>query len=306
MGITPNDIAAQRAMLERGEALAAVKNHHAERVRLRDTFAAAALTGLLADDGDRTDHAMPNFTARAYEWADAMLRERQRNGAVEGSETVQSGRPSGVSDAWAVAANQQLRERGHYGSSFPYVQGPRSTNHAAAGTGNTPSKAEIDALEFVVEEGRIASMDDYGILRSWLIRLRPEWENQSYEESDEKRTNTTMNRVDDEIAIEAAWDRTGLNPTWPDDEAGCGVKYAHAMADEILRLREAIRRLADQDATISVQGGSVTVTVDAALTDEERAAIEWFAQIGDGPLAPWSNNWSNHAATLRSLLERLK
>jgi len=52
----------------------------------RDTFAAAALTGLLADDGDRTDHAMPNFTARAYEWADAMLRER--NGAVKGCETV--------------------------------------------------------------------------------------------------------------------------------------------------------------------------------------------------------------------------
>ena len=55
-------------------------------MRLRDTFAAAALTGLLADDGDRTEHAMPNFTSRAYEWADAMLRER--NGAVDGCETV--------------------------------------------------------------------------------------------------------------------------------------------------------------------------------------------------------------------------
>jgi hypothetical protein len=86
MGITPKDIAAQRAMLARGEAIAAVKNHHAERVRLRDEFAAAALTGLLADDGDRTEYAMPNFTARAYEWADAMLRER--NGAVDGCETV--------------------------------------------------------------------------------------------------------------------------------------------------------------------------------------------------------------------------
>jgi hypothetical protein len=59
------------------------------------------------------------------------------------------------------------------------------------GTGNTPSKAEIDALEFVVEEGRIGN---YGTLRSWLIRLRPEWESQSYEESDEKRVNTTTNR----------------------------------------------------------------------------------------------------------------
>jgi hypothetical protein len=45
----------------------------------RDTFAAAALTGLLADDGDRVDHAMPDFTARAYEWADAMLREQSKS-----------------------------------------------------------------------------------------------------------------------------------------------------------------------------------------------------------------------------------
>jgi hypothetical protein len=61
------------------------------------------------------------------------------------------------------------------------------------GTGNL-SEAEIDALEYVVEEGRIACMDDYGILRSLLVRVRPEWENQSYEESDEKHANTNMNR----------------------------------------------------------------------------------------------------------------
>ena len=42
----------------------------------RDTFAAAALTGLLADDGDRIDSAMSDFARRAYEWADVMLRER--------------------------------------------------------------------------------------------------------------------------------------------------------------------------------------------------------------------------------------
>ena len=38
------------------------------------------------------------------------------------------------------------------------------------------SEAEIDALEYVVVEGRIACMGDYGILRSLLVRLRPEWE----------------------------------------------------------------------------------------------------------------------------------
>ncbi len=37
------------------------------------------------------------------------------------------------------------------------------------------SAAEIDALEYVVVEGRIAGMGDYGILRSLLVRVRPEW-----------------------------------------------------------------------------------------------------------------------------------
>jgi hypothetical protein len=43
---------------------------------------------------------------------------------------------------------------------------------------------------------------------------------------------------------------------------------------EIARLREAIRRLADQDATLSVRDGNVTVEMDATLTDAEREAIE--------------------------------
>jgi hypothetical protein len=146
------------------------------------------------------------------------------------------------------------------------------------GTGNTPSKAEIDALEFVVEEGRIGN---YGILRSWLIRLRPEWESQSYEESDEKRVNTNTNRdttrgegsVRDEgtvgerlvgrpsitqamladnerlraapptwqeevASVEAAFERSGVKPTWPADEAGNIGPMAAAMADEIIRLKK--------------------------------------------------------------------
>ena len=37
------------------------------------------------------------------------------------------------------------------------------------------SEAEIDALEYVVVEGRIAGKQDYGVLRSLLVRLRPEW-----------------------------------------------------------------------------------------------------------------------------------
>jgi hypothetical protein len=156
----------------------------------RDTFAAAALTGLLADDGDRTDHAMPSFTARAYEWADAMLRESERTNHDAVPEAKASPSESSVPRG----------NGGGCGGTDKPVTLP------AMGTGDIPvsrtqgrvgtilSEAEIDALEYVVEEGRIASMDDYGILRSLLVRLRPEWEHQSYEESDEKRVNTNTNR----------------------------------------------------------------------------------------------------------------
>lgn len=56
-------------------------------------------------------------------------------------------------------------EREAVESGWPYPKGKMASI----------SDAEIDALEFVVEEGRIASQMDYGVLRSLLVRLRPEW-----------------------------------------------------------------------------------------------------------------------------------
>ena len=50
----------------------------------RDTFAAAALTGLLAGPGGKTSE---QWALLAYSLADAMIRERERNGAVSGCET---------------------------------------------------------------------------------------------------------------------------------------------------------------------------------------------------------------------------
>jgi hypothetical protein len=77
MGITSNDIAAQRAMLQRGEEKRKADWKQAERERLRDTFAAAALTGLVASNADLED-TMQGVCEDAYSWADAMLRERGR------------------------------------------------------------------------------------------------------------------------------------------------------------------------------------------------------------------------------------
>ena len=82
-------------------------------------------------------------------------------------------------------------------------------------------------------------------------------------------------------------------------DAGPRLQAMNDALEENARLREAISRLAEQDATLSVQGGNVTVTLDAALTDAEREAIHWV--IGDvaditGPVED----------TLRGLLERTK
>lgn len=87
---------------------------------------------------------------------------------------------------------------------------------------------------------------------------------------------------------------------------------------EVLRLQEAIRRLAEQDATLSVCEGNVTVTMDATLTDMEREALEtaerclvWQSAVEaegerrDDRPPHKSIERAQDAATLRGLLERL-
>lgn len=89
-----------------------------------------------------------------------------------------------------------------------------------------------------------------------------------------------------------------------------GLHLAHSgdlfeeAAVEIEQLRETIRRLADQDATLSVCDGNVTVTMDATLTDEERNAIKWAYSL----LEPRKSvgGFTGIATTLRNLLERTK
>jgi predicted glycoside hydrolase/deacetylase ChbG (UPF0249 family) len=82
----------------------------------------------------------------------------------------------------------------------------------------------------------------------------------------------------------------------------------HEAVHEIERLREAIRRLAEQDATLSVCDGNVTVTTDATLTDAEREAIAaglgaLEAMYAGAP--PISRPIHDaYAPTLRGLLER--
>ena len=85
------------------------------------------------------------------------------------------------------------------------------------------------------------------------------------------------------------------------------------IAVEILRLRvaeleQAIRRLAEQDALLSVlckRDGSqvVTVTMDGPLTSEERTAVEYVCRkvLPDG-----SREGDDALHSLRTLLKRTK
>ena len=83
------------------------------------------------------------------------------------------------------------------------------------------------------------------------------------------------------------------------------------IAVEILKLRvaeleQAIRRLADQDATLSVVGGNVIVEMDTTLTDAEREAIEAAVRVIDAYEDEMDGFSSGATATLRGLLERTK
>jgi len=81
------------------------------------------------------------------------------------------------------------------------------------------------------------------------------------------------------------------------------VTHLNEVLEENVRLREAIRRLADQDATLAVQGGNVIVEMDATLTREEREAVESAMNAyGEDNADP---ECAAIEATLYGLLERL-
>jgi hypothetical protein len=88
-----------------------------------------------------------------------------------------------------------------------------------------------------------------------------------------------------------------------DEQADNADWLRHAVVADrikIATLEEAVRRLAKQDATLSVCDGNVTVTLDATLTDEEREAIREACDEGR-----WYPQDYHHIHTLRCLLERL-
>lgn len=90
------------------------------RTTLRDTFAAAALSGLIASEGSDS-YLMQAFCYRAFAWADAMLRERgiaNRDNCVTGNnpempypvaEPMPQEKRAEVSDTLTDAEREALR-----------------------------------------------------------------------------------------------------------------------------------------------------------------------------------------------------
>jgi len=153
MGITPKDIADQRAMLERGEAISKANQQRAERERLRDTFAAAALTGLLARHGhakqDSDDGLCSNPAAWwAYRYADAMLRKRERVTEPPPKET-QAEVSNTIHDA-APAAKAQLSSGDHASSGGGSDRNDKPAPRTATGTGDIPCSRTRDIASYAV------------------------------------------------------------------------------------------------------------------------------------------------------------
>lgn len=125
---------------------------------------------------------------------------------------------------------------------------------------------------------------------------------------------------EEQMGVEAAFERSGVTRPWPADEPDQLVPMADAMADEIARLRltdsqrEAVETAAlafDRDEQPSVNRladvlrGIVDRPHVPLLTAQEREAVEYFAETRK-PLARLcaSNNREQYVVAMRGLLAR--
>ena len=266
----------------------------------RDTFAAAALTGLLAN-GDYN----PSTPVLAFRMADAMLRERGNYSEKPNSSTNHDAAP-------AAKAMQS-----------------RDCSGVLSGTGDTPSEAEIDALEFVVVMGRVANGWDKDILRQWLMRLRPEFYSpEAIKEGESDRPQPIKEGESDRSQPIGSPAKT--NPTQPrngtpaegsvpgegsvpdsrseNEPVAWAVMQNDWYHDAHLDYYKAVKLATAANVAGAKNPWNVVplyrhppcqdlLQKNFTLTDEEREAVEWYAGYGRDGL---------HADTLRKLLERTK
>jgi hypothetical protein len=155
------------------------------------------------------------------------------------------------------------------------------------------SEAEIDALEYVVVEGRIACMDDYGILRSLLVRVRPEWET-----ADERTPHPHATPVAGSVQGEG----TSGNNRIVCDKKNAPAAWLAVAADG--SESSAVYMLKEQADAAAREWGWFVVPLyrSPTLTDEEREVVE----IAAAYMSATGCRNTNVQATLHSLLDRTK
>ena len=161
------------------------------------------------------------------------------------------------------------------------------------------SKVEIDALQHVVEDGKLVDLGDYGRLRSLLVRLRPKWEEEG-EDAPPPHATPPQGSVQGEDSVPdsrsenepVAWLIRGVLY-----DSGCEYEY--------------VTNFKENSEAAAAQGGRVVPLYrqpQPTLTDAEREAVEWAAanaqEAVDKQLMGWRAD-AEMAATLRQLLERL-
>ena len=141
----------------------------------RDAFAAAALTGLLYPEVD-DEFAMPYIVGRAYLWADAMLRERERTNhdaapaaraQVDAAGISRQGTGNPVEPvAWAVVSNSKEE----IDCEFVYPDSATAGDVALDSNGGvvplyrhpqpTLTDAEREAVRYMIAAGKFGQRDE--------------------------------------------------------------------------------------------------------------------------------------------------
>jgi hypothetical protein len=279
-----------------------------QHVTLRDTFAAAAFPCCHEEiyrEGQLTGYAADwreQIVRQAYAYADAMLRERDNYSEKPNSSTNHDAAPAARASVGRPRTDK---------ADLP----------TRCGTGETLSEAEIDALQHVVEDGRLVDLSDYGRLRSLLVRLRPEWEG-SDDAAESATTPPRNGALSGRETVPDPDSRVWETPCTPQTHAtpqhcsvqGDGSVPRSGTENEPVAWwlkgseydtgceYEYVSLVKESAEAAAKEGGTVTPLYRApTLTDAEREALERVSVAYD--LLP-TEGAQQVSATLRGLLER--
>ena len=246
------------------------KEEREKRERLRDTFAAAALTGLLARSGIHYTGTPDDNVREMWRWADAMLRERERHH---------------IPDAGKMVENPTNHD------AVPEARAkPSSTGHAA-----TLDTAGVAGLQReIVGTGNTNGPETRVVCESGLSVYVP---------VNPAARHTPANKGDGGLPPDVPQPDNGLATSGRGHNTQEPVAWAilHKDHQYVSLLREHA-----QAHNVYTDAEIVPLYRSPTLTDEEREAIRLALRMAGDPSPITAPQVFQYAATLRSLLERMK